>query len=305
MQKKSQASIILILFFVLLFCGACQSTNLVDITKTIKQDTSAINYQKMVLISGGLNTFGDNNGYPAEKPIFEAHTEAFYLDSVPVTVADFEIFLQATQYQTDADKFGDALVFLYETKEWQLLKHANWQHPLGDTNQYIANNHPVTQVSWRDASVYCYWKKKRLPSETEWEHAAKNAKNKQQKYTWGNELMINKRLMANTWQGHFPQKNTLDDGFLYTSPVGYFPKNALGLYDMAGNVWEWCSDDFVNHYERYDNKIPSEEELKTVKGGSFLCDLQWCHNFRTASRQGVSSETSSFHIGFRCACDIP
>lgn len=295
--------IIFFLWFVLFLCNACQFSTKQQETTFITQDTAAINYKKMVLISGGQNTFGDNNGYPSEKPSFKAHTKSFYLDTIPVTVADFEAFLKATQYKTDAEKFGNALVFLYEKKEWELLDNASWKHPLGDTSQHAIYNHPVTQVSWRDASAYCYWKKKRLPSEIEWEHAAKNAKNKKQKYTWGDELTVDKQIMANTWQGYFPQKNTLDDGFLYTSPVGFFPKNQLGLYDMGGNVWEWCSDEFVNHYERNDNKNANDNDLKTVKGGSFLCDLKWCHNFRTSSRQGVSAETSSFHIGFRCACD--
>ncbi|MGB1204162.1 MAG: formylglycine-generating enzyme family protein [Chitinophagales bacterium] len=293
--------------FTMLFCSACQTTHTTekDITQIIKQDTTAINYKKMAFVAAGLNTFGNNNGYPAEKPSFEAYTKSFYLDTVPVTIADFKAFIQATNYKTDAEKFGNALVFLYEKKKWELLDYANWQFPLGDTLRYAPLNHPVTQVSWRDASAYCYWKKKRLPSEIEWEHAAKNAKNEPQQYTWGNELQVNKQVMANTWQGYFPQKNTLEDGFLYTSPVGYFPKNKIGLYDMAGNVWEWCSDDFINHYERNDNKVAENEVTKTIKGGSFLCDLKWCHNFRTSSRQGVTSETSSFHIGFRCACDMP
>jgi sulfatase modifying factor 1 len=159
----------------------------------------------------------------------------------------------------------------------------------------------VTQVSWHDAVAYCAWAGKRLPTEVEWEHAARNGRNGGPQYAWGDALVVAGRYMANTWQGHFPDRNTVDDGYLYTSPVGTFGKTPSGLTDMGGNVWQWCDDWFRPYAARDTPFEPTAESEKVLRGGSFLCDPKVCHGFRVSARGHSTAETGLLHVGFRCA----
>jgi sulfatase modifying factor 1 len=252
--------------------------------------------EEMALIKGGMLTTTD----PVTKNILEVKLKPFLLDKNLVTVADFELFVKATHYLTEAEKFGNAGVFDDHTHAWALVDGADFRYPLGRTKPKAGNDHPVTQVSWNDANAYAKWKGKRLPTQWEWEHAAKNGENLQQQYTWGDDLIVSGKYKANTWQGSFPYHNTVEDGYAYTSPVGVFGKNKLGLTDMGGNVWQWCVDSIA----------PTREELlvdpatrRVMRGGSFLCDPMVCHGFQVTGRSSSTPESSMVHIGFRCAKD--
>jgi formylglycine-generating enzyme len=216
-----------------------------------------------------------------------------WLDKHPVTVAQFSEFVNATQYQTEADKFGDAGFFDFKTGEWSLKKGANWQYPLGKDTLAAPLDHPVTQVSWNDAMAYCQWANKRLPSSEEFVFAEKNGTHDYENiYTWGQNFKENGSFKANFWQGSFPYHNTVEDGFLTTSPVGFFGKNELGLSDMGGNVWQWCSDE-----------NPQKPNEMNQRGGSYLCDPMVCHGFKIGGLSSSTAETSLMHVGFRCAKD--
>ncbi|PWK21609.1 sulfatase modifying factor 1 [Arcicella aurantiaca] len=262
---------------------------------------------EMVLIPAGNVRIGDKDGFAHELPQFWASVESFLMDKSPVTIGQFRAFIKATNYQTEADKFGNAGVINDETgKSWTLLDGANWEYPLGKNHPKAEDNHPVTQVSWNDANAYAKWAGKRLPCEIEWEHAARNAKNNRTKYPWGNEIQAKGKWNANIWQGKFPLNNFVEDKYAYTSPVGIFGKTALGLTDMSGNVWQWTSNKKFN-YESLFKKDISEIALTeeyAERGGSFLCEPTWCHGYRVSGRSSSSSETSLFHLGFRCVKDI-
>ena len=218
----------------------------------------------------------------------------FWLDVSPVTVAQFGAFIKSTGYKTQAEEFGDGGTFDFKTGTWTLMKGANWQHPFGKDAAAAPPNHPVTQVSWNDAVAYCKWAKKRLPTSDEFIYAEKNGQDNYDKtYTWGNDFIEQKKYKTNFWQGSFPFKNTVDDGFLTTSPVGYFGENELGLTDMGGNVWNWCADDAAE-----------KAGEKRQRGGSYLCDPAVCHGFKIGGVSSSSAETSLVHVGFRCAKDI-
>jgi sulfatase modifying factor 1 len=165
------------------------------------------------------------------------------IDKNLVTVAEFEEFVKSTGYKTEAEKFGNAAVFDDRSGQWTLVNGADYHFPRGKDKPPCAPDHPVTQVSWNDAHAYARWKGKRLPTQWEWEYAAKNDKQSNDQYTWGTSLVVNGEYKANTWQGSFPAFNTADDGYTYTSPVGAFGENEIGLTDMGGNVWQWCEDD--------------------------------------------------------------
>lgn len=262
---------------------------------------------EMVLIPAGKVRIGAEDGFAHELPQFWANVESFLMDKSPVTVAQFREFIKATGYKTEADKFGNAGVINDETgKQWILLDGANWEYPLGRTKPKAIDNHPVTQVSWNDANAYAKWAGKRLPCEIEWEHAARNAKNTRTKYSWGEEIESNGKWNANVWQGKFPEKNFVEDTFPYTSPVGKFGKTELGLTDMSGNVWEWTSNkkfDYASLFAKNSASVSISEEY-AERGGSFLCEPTWCHGYRVSGRSSSTSETSLFHVGFRCVKDI-
>lgn len=255
----------------------------------------------MVFVPGGTTRIGSNTGQPNEQPTFVADVEPFYLDRHPVTVASFREFVDATGYTTQAETFGNAGVLDTEQRRWRLVEGAVWHHPMGPENPAAAPDHPVTQVSWNDAEAYCSWAGGRLPTEMEWEHAARDARNDRDRYSWGTSLAERGTYYANTWQGSFPVRNTGADGFRHTSPVGAFGETPLGLTDMGGNVWEWTA----SWYRPYPHETTSREgaQERTQRGGSFLCHDSYCHGYRVSARSHSTPETSLFHVGFRCAQD--
>ena len=254
----------------------------------------------MVLIHGGKFLMGSENGLQDEAPIHSEKVKDFYLDKNLVSIKQFEEFVKATGYITDAEKFGNGAVYNFTSKEWELADSADWEFPLGKSFNHSPSDHPVTQVSWQDAMEYCKWAGKRLPTEAEWEFAARQGMNSADRYSWGNELFTQGKFHANVWEGSFPINNTVSDGFYFTSPVGYFGETRNGLSDMGGNVWQWCSDS----YHLYKNKTIPDELTKVLRGGSFLCDSNVCHGYRVSARMYSTQETSTFHVGFRCAKDV-
>jgi sulfatase modifying factor 1 len=257
----------------------------------------------MVYFAGGRTRIGSDEGEPAERPTFSVDVAPFALDVHPVTVAEFRRFVEATGYVTQSERFGSSGVFDVKNGTWGLVDGASWRRPFGPSAPPAPDDHPVTQVSWNDAVSYCRWAGKRLPTEVEWEHAARNGRSDGPRYAWGNELVVDGRYMANTWQGEFPHRNTAADGWVYTSPVGALGKTKSGLTDMGGNVWQWCADWFRPYAERGRPFTPGAESAKVTRGGSFLCDPKVCHGFRVSARGHSTPETGLVHIGFRCARD--
>jgi len=247
----------------------------------------------MVYVPGGVTQIGSETGEPVERPVFDAEVAPFFMDEHPVTVAQFRAFVEATGYVTEAERFGNAGVLDPDTRRWHLVDGATWHHPFGPDGPAVPDDHPVTQVSWHDAVAYAEWAGKRLPTEVEWEHAARGARNARQSYAWGTSLVEQGRHRANTWQGVFPDYNTGADGYLYTSPVGTFGATPLGLTDVGGNVWEWCQDWFRPYDDRGTPFVAGPSSEKVQRGGSFLC------------RGHSTPETSLFHVGFRCVKDVP
>lgn len=260
----------------------------------------------MIYVPGGQMELGSATGLPREKPT-SMHTIApFYMDKTPVTVGQFRTFIEATNYKTEAENFGNSIVHDMKGQQaWHLVTGANWQYPRGPKDGPAPDDHPVTQVSFNDALAYCKWAKKRLPTEAEWEHAARNGENSRKIYSWGDEIKSNGVFKANFWQGSFPYVNEQKDGYLYTSPVGSFGETPLGLTDMAGNVWEWC-DDWYKMYGpngEYIESTPGQRE-RVMRGGSFMCEPGFCHGYRVSGRSGTTPESALFHLGFRCVRDI-
>ncbi len=239
----------------------------------------------MVLIPAGTTKSGEK-------------INAFFMDASPVTVSQFDDFIKATNYVTEAQKFGNSGVFDTVTHSWGLVDGANYLYPFGSKAGKAPLNHPVTQVSWHDAVTYCNWAHKRLPTVKEWEYAAMNANGSyNKKYPWGDSLVVNGKYLANVWQGNFPEFNTGADGFAYTSPVGAFGKTPLGLTDIGGNVWEWMQ----NWKNLNDTTRETGEKLQT--SGSFLCDYKVCHGYKIGNTSSSTPETSLCHLGFRCVKD--
>lgn len=291
----------------------------------------------------------DGEGRPDEYPQHKVKLDGFWIDITEVTNAQFKKFIDATGYITTAEKKPDweelkkqlppgtpkpdesmlvasSLVFtppvlpvpLNDVAQWWSWKEgADWKHPQGPGSTIEGkDNYPVVHISWYDAVAYCKWAGKRLPTEAEWEMAAKSGTDN--KYTWGNEEPETGKPKANTWQGSFPDKNTGWDQFNRSSPVKSFAPNGLGLYDMAGNVWEWCSDWYrPDHYSSkkkmlvanpkgpessYDPMEPTIPK-KVVRGGSFMCHASYCKGYRVSARMKTSPDTGLEHTGFRCVKD--
>jgi len=304
----------------------------------------------MVWIPGGEAVIGtdDKNSFSNERPANRVLIDPFFIDSHEVTNAEFEAFVNATGYVTTAEKPVDwdelkkqlppdtakpadsllaagSLVFMPDPSAtayqgvgawWKWTIGSSWRHPEGPGSSLEGReNHPVVHVSWEDAHAYATWAGKRLPTEAEWEFAAKGGLvNK--RFTWGNEDPATNHQLANIWYGTFPNENTLQDGFSMTAPVGSFPANGYGLYDMAGNVWEWCQDWYsdnlhltlaaITHCENPKGPEFSTmpEPQKVIKGGSFLCHVSYCESYRPSARQGNTMDTGMSHLGFRCAKDV-
>lgn len=282
---------------------------------TIKIETRTTNGstpENMLLINGGYMLVGsDSSGLQVENPRFWVHVQPFFMDISPVTVGDFKKFIAATGYKTEAENFGNA-GFIDETSDnaWILKDGCTWLFPQGKDFPAAADNLPVTQVSWNDANAFAKWAGKRLPHELEFEHAARNARNDQTLYSIGDKLKTpDGKWRVNIWQGTFPYKNYVEDGYKFASPVGVFGKTPLGLTDMTGNVWQWCSNgkfnyiDIVNALTTNEKWAESEVE-RAQRGGSFLCEATWCHAYRVSGRSFTSPETSLMHTGFRCVKDF-
>ncbi len=306
----------------------------------------------MVWISGGEFVMGTNvaDVPPNERPAHPVSVDGFWMDATDVTNAEFEKFVAATGYVTTAERMPDweeiktqlppgtprpdasvlvpgSLVFtppdhavpLKDMSGWWTWRPgASWRHPEGPGSDLKNRaNHPVVQVSWDDAVAYAKWAGKRLPTEAEWEFAARGGL-KEKRFGWGDEVHPDGKFMANTWTGEFPHRNTAADGFAGTSPVKSFPANGYGLYDMAGNVWQWCGDLYrADAFEGCGKKgcctnptgpeasfNPAREVTGSVehvtKGGSFLCSPSYCEGYRPSARRGVPPDTGSAHVGFRC-----
>ncbi len=247
----------------------------------------------MVPIQGGVLQTSD----PQDDSPLEVRVADFWMDKNLVTVAEFEVFTQKTGYVTEAERFGNSTIFDFKRHDWRIEEGANFRYPFGQNGEKAQPNHPVTQVSWNDAAAYAKWKGKRLPTDAEWEWAAKSGGKTATQYPWGETLIADGGYKANTWQGSFPQINTVEDGFLTTSPVGAFGANPLGLTDMGGNVWQWCADAVQPTGCNTDLDL---RVRKVCRGGSFLCDMNVCHGFKIGNRTNSTAETAMVHTGFRC-----
>lgn len=250
----------------------------------------------------------DDAGYPSDEegPVREIELDAFALDQHAVTNSDFGKFVDATGFQTTAETEGWSFVFggllpddhpetrgVASAPWWRQIFGASWQHPHGpDSNVADRGDHPVVHVSWFDAQAYCQWVGGRLPTEAEWECAARGGL-VQKRFPWGDEETPDGIHRCNVWHGEFPTTNTLDDGWYDTAPVGTFEPNGLGLFNMVGNAWEWCSDWFR----------PEQPTARVMRGGSFLCNPSYCFRYRNSARNSNTPDSSTGNLGFRVAHD--
>jgi len=262
-------------------------------------ETIVPNESEMIFFEGGTFLMGSENGLPNESPVHKVEVKPFYIDKSPVTVAQFRHFIKTTGHKTEAEKFGDSGVFNMESKGWELLPGATWKKPFGPSGPDAVDDHPVTHVSWNDAVAYAKWAGKRLPTEAEWEYAARSGKNSGQKFSWGNKVSENGKYFANTWQGELTSTEA-PDGYLFTSPVGIFGENEAGLTDMGGNVWQWCSDNY-KPYPGSQEPYREDPNVKVIRSGSFFFDQNGENSFSVSGRAMNSHETSLFNTGFRCA----
>jgi len=299
--------------------------------------------QDMVWIAGGRFLMGSDKHYPEEAPAHNVSVGGFWIDPYTVTNDDFKRFVRETGYVTLAEKPAKAedypgakpellepssVVFKRPTTTvdmrnaynwWTYVKGADWRHPRGPgTSTHGLGRHPVVHVAFEDAEAYAAWAGKELPTEAEWEFAARGGLDGAE-YAWGEGFKPDGKPMANTWQGRFPYENVLEDGYEWTAPVGRFPANGYGLFDMAGNVWEWTTDWFQNHDKiqksccTLDNPRGGDRDAsfdprdplvriprRVMKGGSYLCAPDYCHRYRPAARMAQPVDTSTCHLGFRC-----
>ena len=303
----------------------------------------------MAWVPGGTFRMGSSDFYPEERPVHDVTVGGFWMDEHPVTVAEFRRFVKATGHVTLAEQQPDpadypdadsallvpgSLVFHRTpgpvnlddySNWWSWVPGAQWRHPEGPASSLDGReSHPVTHIGYDDARAYAAWAGKELPTEAEWEFAARGGLDGAT-YAWGNEFAPNGRQMANTWQGEFPWQNLLLDAYERTSPIRSFPPNGYGLYDVTGNVWEWTTDfyrpkhpDEVIHAccgpsgPRINPRVDSPDASYNVggaderfarmviKGGSHLCAPNYCHRYRPAARSPQTVETSMGHLGFRC-----
>lgn len=262
----------------------------------------------------------DPNGFrdDGEGPIREVCLSPFQIDKYPVTNRAFAEFVKATGYETEAERYQWSFVFWRHIPEarflelvedtaaavpwWCKVPGAAWMAPEGPGSS-ISNreDHPVVHVTWNDASAFASWAARRLPTEAEWEYAARGGL-EQKLYPWGDELTPDGKHMCNIWQGDFPMDDLALDGYAGTSPIDAFPPNPFGLDSVTGNVWEWCEDWFGRHFSvRLDPQGPREGQTKVMKGGSFLCHASYCNRYRVAARTSNTPNSSASNIGFRCA----
>jgi formylglycine-generating enzyme len=313
--------------------------------KLIQRDAPADRpHAGMVLIPGGTFCMGSNHHYPEEAPAHRVTVDGFWIDRTPVTNSQFKQFVRATGHVTFAERkpdpqdypdalprmlFAGSLVFTPPdhpvhlrdwSQWWTLLKGANWRHPYGRKSDiHGLDDHPVVHVAYSDALAYALWAGKELPTEAEWEFAARGGLDSAE-FAWGDEFTPDGKQVANTWQGAFPHQNLASDGYERTSPVMTYPPNGYGLHDMIGNVWEWTSDWYTHRHEAdakkaccipenprggreetsYDPCQEARIPRKVIKGGSHLCAPNYCRRYRPAARHAEPVDTSTSHVGFRC-----
>jgi formylglycine-generating enzyme required for sulfatase activity len=304
----------------------------------------------MVWIPGGTFLMGSDKHYPEERPAHRVTVDGFWMDKTPVTNERFAKFVEATDHVTFAEIppnpddypgalpemiYAGSLVFVKPEGPvdrrnighwWQFMRGADWKHPYGPDSA-IADlpDHPVVHVCYADAEKFAAWEGKSLPTEAEWEFAARGGLDGAP-YAWGEEFLPDEHHMANTWQGEFPWQNSARDGYERTSPVGTFPPNGYDLSDMIGNVWEWTTDFYVPKHpnevmkaccvprnprgpESNESYDPAQPEIKiprrVIKGGSHLCAPNYCRRYRPAARFPEPVDTSTCHVGFRCIVRVP
>ena len=281
----------------------------------------------MVRLAGGDFLMGTESeaGFPAdgEGPVREVTIDPFYIDVHAVTNRRFMGFVEKSGYKTEAEKFGWSFVFHKQLPRekydrlvddmaaghewWCKVRGADWQHPEGpDSNVSERMDYPVTHVSWKDAAAYCRWAGKRLPTEAEWEYAARGGR-EQRLYPWGDELTPGGRHLCNVWQGRFPEHDTAEDGYAGPSPVEAFPANDYEIFSITGNVWEWCSDWWDPQYHvlatRANPVGPPSGLSKVIRGGSYLCHESYCNRYRVAARTSNTPDSTTINLGFRCVRD--
>ncbi|NIG54130.1 formylglycine-generating enzyme family protein [Chitinophaga sp. Cy-1792] len=346
---------ILLLPLLSTLCYACNSSEAASDETHVTAAVAGVNAIKgMVYLPGSTFTMGtnDENSYPAERPAHQVRVKAFYIDATEVTNKQFKAFVDATGYVTVAERKPDweelkkqlppgtpkipdnelvAGAMVFEAPDhpvdksdisnwWKWVPGADWKHPQGPGSNLDGRwDHPVVQVAWEDANAYAKWAGKRLPTEAEWEYAARGGM-EEKRYAWGDDFTPGNKYMANTFQGHFPDKDAGEDGFKGTAPVASFPPNKFGLYDMIGNVWEWTADwyDADEYKQLAANKITDNPKgpaatrnpenpyaiERVTKGGSFLCANDYCINYRPSARRGTAFDSGASHIGFRCVKDV-
>ncbi len=280
--------------------------------------------ERMVALPGGEFLMGTDHphAFPAdgEGPVRRVTLDPFWIDRAPVVNAEFARFIAASEYRTEAERFGWSFVFQSDLPEhlrsaaavpgvewWKRIDGACWSHPEGpQSNLRERGNYPVVHVSWNDAAAYAVWAGKRLPTEAEWEYAARGGL-EQKLYPWGDNLTPSGEHRCNIWQGSFPHENTAEDGFPSTCPVDIFPANAFGLFSMTGNTWEWCADWFSPDYHvdatRLNPVGPPTGNARLLKGGSYLCHASYCNRYRVAARSSNTPDSGTTNMSFRCVRD--
>lgn len=272
-----------------------------------------------VALTGGAFLMGDafNEGYPSdgETPVHKVRVSPFAIDADLVSVAQFQRFVAATGYVTLAEREGSSAVFDAFVDDdaqhivggsqaapwWVFVAGAHWRCPSGPSSRAQAD-HPVTHIGFADALAYCFWAGRRLPTEAEWEYAARGGL-ASKRYAWGDQLVPDGEHRCNIWQGEFPRTNTAADGWVGTSPVGTYPANGYGLTDMTGNVWEWCADwfaaDWYARSPQEDPLGPRDGAFRVMRGGSYLCHDSYCNRYRVAARSGSAPDSTAGNLGFR------
>jgi formylglycine-generating enzyme len=279
--------------------------------------------REAVDLPGGTFLMGTNYQYgfaaDGEGPVRPVSLSPFRIGVNPVTNAEFAVFVGETGYITDSERYGWSFVFwshipadrfndlvsdtVAAAPWWCQISGASWRAPEGPGSDILnRSHHPVVHVSWNDASAYAAWAGQSLPTEAQWEYAARGGL-EQKLYPWGDELTPGGRHLCNVWQGEFPRLDTAEDGYAGTCPVDAFPPNGFGLYSMTGNVWEWCADWFTPFFVSeltQDPTGPEQGQAKVMKGGSFLCHASYCNRYRVAARTSNTPDSAASNVGFRC-----
>ena len=280
----------------------------------------------MIRLAAGAFLMGteDPGGFPAdgEGPVREIELGAYSIDPCAVSNLRFQEFVEDTGYVTDAERYGWSFVFggllpddfeptrgALQAPWWRQVDGASWRTTEGPRTGIADRlDHPVVHVSWRDAAAFCDWARARLPTEAEWEFAARGGL-EQKRFPWGDEREPDGKHRMNIWQGTFPSQNTVEDGYTGTCPVGAFEANGFGIHNTSGNVWEWCADWFhatfhVSAGQRRNPNGPEDGQAKVTRGGSYLCHDTYCNRYRVAARSSNTPDSSTGNTGFRCAADV-